>query len=99
MDTEKINAVLTKAIVGMQEREIEGMAGEMDEAKTDQTTRIVRKIWLSVRDKVWTIRDAQVQYSDITGGDIERLVNLGIVVQKGRGKFVFTKKAQKYIGE
>lgn len=35
MDTERINAVLTKAIVGMQEREIEGMSGSfgMSESK------------------------------------------------------------------
>lgn len=33
MDTEKINAVLTKAIVGMQEREIEDMSSVTESAK------------------------------------------------------------------
>jgi len=73
-----------------------GVQGSVGESTDSINKKTVRKLYLVGRHGWWTWKQVQMEYPDLTGGDLDPLVKSEIVVKKG-SKFKLTTKAKSYL--
>jgi len=72
--------------------------GQQDAKKEPAIKKVVRKIWLAYQFSYFSWKGLMRQEPDMTGGDIEPLIEEGILVKNARGtQFKLTSKAKTYL--